>query len=103
MQANKPAYLSAAGVKNLARKSRVQDRDDELGFIVQCIIDSDLTTKQIAEAALKAGHNVHAATMENWLKPDGVRSPQNRTVNAVMAGLGYVKSWTRRPLKPRTH
>jgi hypothetical protein len=88
--------LTTGAMKSLARKSRVQDRDDELGLVVQAIIDCEMTTLEISQAALKLNLHVSAATLDAWLAGK-VKTPQNRTVFAVFAGMG----WQTRRIPPK--
>lgn len=80
--------------------NRASDRDAELDQIIEHILASGLTLDQIADRADRAGHAVSPYTLRSWLYGYTQR-PHNRTVNAVMAALGYRKVWV--PINAARH
>jgi hypothetical protein len=89
----KPKIVPPAAVKQATVKSRVLDRDDELAFVVQCIVNSEMSLQEIAANAKRLSYDIAVSTMERWI--DGkVNRPHNYTVNAAMYGLGAAKKWT---------
>lgn len=89
---NKLAYAQKPG-------RQLPERDEELDEIVGLITESSLTYEEIAKNALKAGYVINKSTPRSWVdngdRPP-VRRPQNHSINAVMAGLGYKKQWIKK-------
>jgi hypothetical protein len=72
----------------------VRERDEDLDQTIGLILASNKSLDEIAELAKRAGYPVSPFTLRNWLY-GYTRWPHNRTLNGVLAALGF-----KRPIVP---
>lgn len=70
------------------RKRRYLAKDPELVELLKMIERSGLSDAQIAENAEKKGYTITAGCVYQW-RNDNVYRPNNYSISAVLAGLGY--------------